>query len=52
MSEKSSEVHCCFLAVAAAAAGWMTERTEASSLVGLESVRPEDIKMKYEKLQQ
>lgn len=45
MSEKSSEVCCCSPAVAAAV-GWMTERTEASALVGLEPVRPEDVKMK------
>lgn len=50
-SEKSSEEHCCSLAVAAAAVGWMTARTEASSLVGQESVRAEGIKMKYSKLQ-
>lgn len=43
--EKSSEVHCCSLAVAAAV-GWMTERKGGSSLVGQVSVRSEGIKMK------
>lgn len=52
VSEKSSDEHCCSLAAAAAAAvDWMTARTEASSLVGQESVRAEGIKLKYSKLQ-